>query len=101
MAGINPLKSYTILAEIVFQSISSSINEIKNDLIVNRFIANETDLTAQALNGSIVIYNNSTEALYTAEGKVGLISVFPNPSSGSTFVEYQLNNDNHKVLIEL
>ncbi len=102
MAGIVPLKSDTILAEITFQTLLYSGYQIKNDLTVNKFIANETDMTSWAINGTITTNSNSTGISTIKENEQGgMLSVYPNPSSGNAFLAYQLNVDNQMVNIEV
>ena len=102
LAGINPLSADTTLAEITFHAVVPAGDQVTTLITVNTFLANETDQTAGAIPGTITITGNITGIAANTELNQGkLFPVFPNPSSGQTTLNYQLNQDNLLVTIDV
>jgi hypothetical protein len=103
MAGADPLTSSTVLAEILFHTKMLTVKSKTTELSVSKFIANESDMTSEATNGDITIYNNSivVDKFTPAFNNKEIFRVYPNPSSGNANLSYELKEDNQNVTIEL
>lgn len=102
MAGTKPLNSDTVLTRVSFRTMLPSGNSKTVDLSVVKFLANESDNTADVINGTVTITGNAIENLMNPEnGREGMSPVYPNPSSGNATLNYQLNRDNQMVNIEV
>jgi hypothetical protein len=101
MAGTDPLDTDKVLALVTFHAIVSSGNTTTN-LTVDKFLANESNMSAGSINGSITITGDVTGLPADIQNMCGLLlPVYPNPSSDNTMVSYQLNGENQKVQIEV
>lgn len=102
MSGTYPLKSDTILAQVSFQTISNSSFTTFSALTVNKFLANEIDMTPQVSNGSIAIAGSLSRInLGNGTGHGSMKLVYPNRSLFEPMLVYQLTEDNQKVNIEV
>ncbi|MEI8202741.1 MAG: right-handed parallel beta-helix repeat-containing protein [Bacteroidota bacterium] len=102
MSGSYSLSSDTILAQLTFHTLLPSGNTITTPLTVNRFLANENDMTSSVHNGSITIMSNSTGVSSDQDNdKTGMSPIFPNPSTGNAMLNYQLKGENQMVNIEV
>ncbi len=101
LAGTEPLSSDTTLVLITFHAILPSGNSVTTPVSVINFIANESDLTANAVSGSIMITESLTGIPDLVKFSGSMSQVYPNPSSGNSKLDYQLNNDNVPVIIEV
>jgi parallel beta-helix repeat protein len=101
LAGTSQLNADTTLAIITFHAHSPSGNTVTTPLAVASFFANESDLTANSVNGNVTISNDMTgnPDLVNFEGIMS--PVFPNPSPGYSTLNYQLMADHSKVAIEV
>jgi len=103
MAGAYALNADAILAEITFHTILPTGNTTITPLTVTEFLANENDLTAGAINGSITINDNMTTG--TVEGaETGngfMYPVYPNPATDNAVLTYRINGINQMVTIEI
>ncbi len=100
MAGTYPLNSDTVLTQITFHTMLHSGNMTTTDLTLNKFLANESNMTTDAVKGSVTIAGNPKEISVTSDyGPEGMSPVYPNPSTGDAVLTYQLKRDNQKVNI--
>ena len=103
MAGKDALNSDKVLAMLTFHtSMAAGNTSATTALTVDKFLANENDLTAGLLNGKVTITSEMT-GIFTNKGKVygDMLPVYPNPASDIAIFGYQLNSDNQKVIIEI
>jgi len=101
LAGTNPLSNDTTLVQVTFSAMLPSGSTISTPISVNNFLANESDLTAGAIPGSITISDFAT-GIPVVENVTGLMSpIYPNPSSGNATLTYQLSQDNLAVTIDV
>jgi len=102
MAGTNPLSIDTSLVQVTFHAIVPPGNLITTPLTVSSFYANESDLTANTIPGSITISDFATGIPIASESMHGIMSpVYPNPSMGYSKFNYQLSEDNLAVIVEV
>ncbi|MFZ4399456.1 MAG: cohesin domain-containing protein, partial [Bacteroidales bacterium] len=102
MAGTNPLVSDTSLAQLTFHTYLLSANTVTTYLTVDKFLSNETDRTAAAINGSVTIMDNATNIPQNnTNTQGGIFSIYPNPSNSNSILSYQLDKDNQSVNIEV
>jgi hypothetical protein len=102
LAGTVPLSTDTTLAMITFSARCQPYQSVTTPVTVNTFLANETDLTANALSGSVAIHG----LLTGIQGKnddapAKMFPVFPNPTTGNATLTWFLNGDNKHVTIEI
>ena len=102
MAGTSPRSADTTLAEITFHAMVPAGDQVTTLVTAGTFLANETDQTAGVIPGTITI-NGSTNGISSNTGGMQgkLFPVYPNPSSGKATLDYQLNQDNLPVTIEV
>lgn len=101
MAGANPLNTDTTLFSITFGTALTSGHLIITPVTVEQFMANESDLTANAIPGNITITDGST-GMQGAPLMNGLVfPVYPNPSKGNSILAFQLTRDQVPVSIEV
>ncbi len=102
MAGISALESDVILVKLTFQTLLPDGNSVTTALTVNKFLANETNLTSGVVNGTVAIAGNVTGiAAFNGIMQGEMLPVYPNPSSGNAILTYQLFRDNQKVTIDV
>jgi hypothetical protein len=101
MAGTYSLTADTTMAAVTFHATVPAGDQVTTILSAGTFLANESDQTAGVIPGTITITDNTTgiQAIADAQGK--FFPVFPNPSSGQATLNYQLNQDNLKVTIDV
>ncbi len=64
------------------------------------FMANETDLTGNMHNGTIMI-NGFATGINTETNSVETLNCYPNPFNDELFINYTVINDNENVTIEI
>jgi len=102
LAGTNPMTTDTTVAEIAFHAVSPYGNQVTTMLTAENFLANETDQTAGVIPGTVIITDHTTGIEANTEGMKGqMLPVYPNPSSGSATLIYQVNGDNLRVTLEV
>lgn len=103
MTGTYSQNSDIILAQVTFHTNLPFGNTTTTALTVNKFLANENDMTSDAINGSVTITDNMATGISSNTGNIreGMSPIYPNPSSNNTMLTYQLNGDNQMVNIEV
>ncbi|HOY32583.1 MAG TPA: right-handed parallel beta-helix repeat-containing protein [Bacteroidales bacterium] len=103
MAGAYTLNSDAVLANITFHANLPAGSSVTTSLIINEFLANEDDMTAGAINGSVTINDNMTTGVTeNEETRNGTMSpVYPNPATTQAVFSYVLNGPDQMVTIEI
>ena len=103
MAGAYPLNADAVLAEITFHTMLPMGNSAITPLTVAEFLANENDLTAGAINGSVTINDNMTTGITENQENANgfMYPVYPNPSEGNVVLTYRINGINQMVTIDV
>jgi len=102
VAGINPLSTDTTMVQVTFNTMLPNGMTDTTAIIVKKFLANESDLTSGAINGGITITNSITGTLQSIGNTQGeMFMVYPNPSTGNTTLNFELNGDNQLVSFEI
>jgi parallel beta-helix repeat protein len=102
MAGTYSLSADAVLVRVTFRSTLQSGNSLTTALIVNKFLANESNLTSNVVNGSITITDNASEIADIADNvPTGMSPVSPNPSTGNAILIYRLSGENQLVTIDV
>ena len=102
LAGTEPLINDASLIQVNFHAVQQSVGTITTQVEAISFIANETDLTTNAVSGSITISDFATGIPDYAASFPGTMSpVYPNPVVGNSKFNYELNKDNVQVVVEV
>jgi len=102
MAGINPLQSDTVIVMLSFHTSLPIGITTTTSLNVMNFLANENNMTNDAVNGSVCITGNAN-GIYspTLETNTKILQLYPNPSTGNAVLSFQLNGDKQMLNIEV
>ncbi|MCX6277408.1 MAG: cohesin domain-containing protein [Bacteroidetes bacterium] len=102
LAGTIPLNTDTTLAMVTFAVRCQPYQSVTTPITVNAFLANETDLTANAISGSVTIHGMLTGIPGGSDlTPAKMLPVFPNPATGDATLTWFLNVDNQYVTIQI
>ena len=101
MAGTDPLSLDTTIILVSFHANLPQGGSVTTPVLVSKFLANESDLTATAIPGSITITDYATGISGLKDHPGRMSSVYPNPSSGNSTLKYEINGNNLLVNIEV
>lgn len=101
MAGTDLLNLDTTIILVSFHANLPYGSSVTTPVLISKFLANESDLTANANPGSVTITDYATRISDSKDHPGRLSSVYPNPSSGNSIIKYEINGNNLPVSIEV